>query len=721
MVDMNARHARRQAWRALSLMLLAAGWPVLATPASDPEGTKPDPPNVQEKAPGRSPVVHEQLEVRRRSTEPTGDDATSVLHEKPGVLTAAEAIEELAGVTAVRRAATAPEPVIRGLGWERVATEVDGAAMYGACPGRMDPPAASLPAFAVESVEVVRGLPSVTLGPTAPGGRIIVRTVPVPGKAGRRAVAGADLSRSGAPSGFLGSAWIRGDAGPMSWRAGVSRSELGDYDTASGLTVPASRDESTALLAGRREAADGGAWEVSALHTRVADADYPALPMDTESMTLDHVRVGREWRTGTGSLQRVSVMFGHVAVDHVMSNRYRPNRKTMEGRTDSSAGTTTLRAAGEWRIGDGASLTAGFDAKLLRRDAVRVRRMVSSGMSATDRIWPDARQDDVGLFGELSSKIGQAWRLRAGLRWDHVTSRARATGDAGLGGRTVLENYAWFYGHEALHVDRSEDLLSGNVLVERQVGPGVTWYAGLGASKRAAGITERYYAFAPAPGGFAVGNPALGHETSRELEIGFKHQRKALSAVLSAWVHRVDGFILPTTIARLDVNGDGVVDRVLGYVNTTAQLVGAELSGSMRVASAWSVPFAVSWVLAEDTARDVPMPEIPPLEARAALRWRRSAGKATFVELGVRVVRAQRRIDPAFGEDATPGYAVWHLAASVPVSDGARLAFRIDNLLDRAYHEHLVREALMAVGDLRPGDEIDAPGRAFTARLIWSP
>jgi len=88
-----------------------------------------------------------------------------------------EVATEIPGVNGVKRAHSAVEPVIRGLGWERVQTQVDGLPVYGACPGRMDPPAMILQPETVQEAHAVKGVPSVTLGPAGTGGRVTERTV----------------------------------------------------------------------------------------------------------------------------------------------------------------------------------------------------------------------------------------------------------------------------------------------------------------------------------------------------------------------------------------------------------------------------------------------------------------------------------------------------------------------------------------------------------------
>jgi len=104
---------------------------------------------------------------------PWGDGpvSTETLRDRGGD-NLAEAIEHLPGVAAVRRAPSAAEPVIRGLGWERVQTILGAVPLYGACPGRMDPPATYLTPLTTMRVSIFRGGGFAAFGPGATGGVI---------------------------------------------------------------------------------------------------------------------------------------------------------------------------------------------------------------------------------------------------------------------------------------------------------------------------------------------------------------------------------------------------------------------------------------------------------------------------------------------------------------------------------------------------------------------
>jgi iron complex outermembrane receptor protein len=95
-------------------------------------------------------------------------------------LNAGQVIDEIPGISSACASIDTPEPVVRGLGWERVATQVDFLPIYGSCPARMDPPTVYLAPEAIDNLIVVKGLPSVTYGPGGTGGRVMARTVPHP-------------------------------------------------------------------------------------------------------------------------------------------------------------------------------------------------------------------------------------------------------------------------------------------------------------------------------------------------------------------------------------------------------------------------------------------------------------------------------------------------------------------------------------------------------------
>jgi iron complex outermembrane receptor protein len=630
------------------------------------------------------------------------------------------AFAAIPGVSGVRRARNAIEPVIRGLGWERVQTQVNGLPIHGACAARMDPPATLISAWSAREASVVKGLASVTLGPGGTGGRLVVSTEyeREPG-AGREFRPWARLSYDEAGDGFSGGAGVLGGTGPLDYAAGLHALRDGDYTSAAGTLVPAGREESGGFLSLGLRPGPAQRFSFSTVLRKSEWTDYPSLPMDSDWDRDRMYSASYRYRPagGRGRLVSVEARFGFAPIDHLMSNRRKPTWSIMQSENRSSADSRSAGVSATWFMWRGATLSAGADFTGVDRDALHSMRMTMTGMTSFDHLWPDASQDDRGVFVEHSVAAPGGWRIRAGARYDRVASAAAAADDPGLAGRTVRQNYVWFYGPEAADTGRSETTLSGNVVAGKDLTPRVTLEAGIGVASRAASVTERFFAYAPAPGGYLVGNPALDPERKREVSLGATFRGERVTGTASVFRYGFHDYINGIVLARQDVNGDGIADVIRGFQNVEAVLFGAEVALLVQAGARLALPMSVAYVRGENRDAGSPLAEIPPLEGRFAARWTMASSFSGSIEIGARLVARQARIDEAFGENATPGFAVWHARGRWDVAPHARVEIGIENLLDKEYHEHLTREAALPAGGLAAGDAIPQPARALAAAV----
>jgi len=587
--------------------------------------------------------------------------------------------------------------------------------LYGACPSRMDPPAFVVTASSVESVSVVKGLASVSLGPAGTGGRIDVSTDFDRGaEAGKANSPWVRLSHNGANDGIKGGVGIKGGTAKIDYSAGLEIYEQDDYESADGTPVPANQEETGGFFSFGHRVTSAQRWSVSAVVNEHEQVAYPALPMDTES-SENRIFSGAyrfEPPDPSGSFTSLEVSLGASEIDHVMNNRFRTNRPMMEAETESDATTYRTAIAAKWATGESSSLESGVEFNDVERNALRQRYITASDQTFYDHLWPDVAQDDIGLYAEYAISPGSRWNTRVGMRYDRVDSRAAAADDAALGGGTIREAYVTWYGPQAAVTDRDEDLFTGNVVVSRSLGQNVTLQAGLGLVSRAAGVTERYFAYAMSPIGLLVGNPTLDEERKREVSIGAKFNGRGLSGSVSGYYYSVRDYILPVILQTAPT-------QVAGFENTDATLVGLDLAFNYRPAERWSVPGSLFYVRGEDDTRNVPLPEIPPPELRLAVRRSFPTRASTWLELGGRFVSDQHRVDPAFAENETPSFSVWHLRGRVDLARSVGLVAGVENLLDKEYWEHLTREAAGNVPGLTPGQEIPQPGRFLTVGLLF--
>jgi iron complex outermembrane recepter protein len=651
-------------------------------------------------------------EVRVRGARPLtserliADDADSARFASTG-----DALAELPGVAVVKRGAAASEPVVRGMSGERVITQLGHLPLLGACPSGMDPPLSYLRPHAFQRVLVLKGLPSVIYGPMGSGGRLVVLTAPEPSSEDPPVGGTVRIGYNSARSGDEEEGIVRTNADWMKARWGASRFVGHDYRSGAGTLVPAHQREASASAAVALFPAKGHRLEQDLNYVRHDDVDYPALPMNLRF--TDFVTYSTRYRGEFqgGSLREVYGEGGVMHVTHQMDNAGKPNRGATQAVADSTVRNFAAVAGARWELTSDLRLQAGVDAGLFQRDATRRTRVTATGRNTSDHLWPAAEQFLLGAFAELHANLSRPVRLRIGARADRAASRARAADHRSALGTSIRDAYARFYGADATKTSAVEGLLSGNVRLELVPTEELVGYAGLGLRSRPAGINERYYAFAPAPDGYQLGNPTLSQEKLLEGELGATWSTSWLTASAAIYLHRIFDYVLPTTIAREDVNGDGTADLVRGYRNVEARLFGAELQLVPRAGRFVSFPTTASALRGDDLTYARPLPLIPPFQLRTAVRVQSAGETSYWGEAGVRVVATQSRVDLAYSEDRTPGFAVAHVRTGASLWGRVRLELGVENLFDANYHEHLMRDAVMAVGDLRAGEAIPEPGR----------
>ena len=629
-------------------------------------------------------------------------------------ISAAHAAQNISGVGSSCRSVDAPEISIRGLGWERVPAQLDFLPLYGSCPARMDPPATYLSPESIANLTIVKGLPSVTYGSGGTGGRVMARSIADPTEPAQNGYgADAGFTWNGGREGYSSRAGGSIGNGKIEATIGANAVNYSDYESGGGKTVPGeNRSHGASARLRFTPNADIGYFINWNLH-RVDHLDYPALPMDATDVTSHTLTFGARHKNLGEMFQSLEWQVGYANSTHLMDNALKPNQPRMDASADTESETFGARLATGWRFSDDADWTFGLDGHHLNRDGTRTR-VVKIAPPAPgiyyDPIWPDADQGQLGLFAERSRELSNNSRLRLGLRGDVVFSSIGRGDDASLFGQTVNEAYISNYGPDAADTDRNEFLFGGNVLWEVPQNESIDWFIGAGCVQRAASITERFYAYAPAPGGLQIGNPTLDPETKGELDGGVDFYGDHMEIGLHAYTAYVWDYILETAIAP----------NTRGFENTDALLVGGEIDGRWNISDAWSIPFSVAYVRGRNLSDNRDLPLIPPLNGRVSLRWDSSWKQDPWAEFVFRAATAQKDIDSEFPESETPGYGVCDLRAGLELPGGIGLEAGIENLFDKDYTDHLSRETPMAVGDLAAGEKVPMPGRYFYASINWT-
>lgn len=649
---------------------------------------------------------------------PSPDAATETVRDAdlraPAAGDLAELLRAVNGVSAGRMGGHGLEPVIRGQSQGQLNVRSDGGVVMGACPNRMDPPTSFAVASGVDRVTVVKGVQSLAHGSGGPGGTILVeRELPWSREPGTTGRAGAGLGDNGLR--WRGEAQLlwRGDAGAL--RADASAAEFDDYVDGDGDAVRSGFRRRALHVMGGRDLGDAGVLEFGVERAETLDARFAGAGMDAPVDRMSGARLG--WRRDLGDGQ-LALRAWRNEVDHVMDNFSLRPQPVMAMRvpatSDTQGGDLRLETAmGPW------SLTLGLDVAANRRQATRFAGASPQSLTMVNAfLWPDARLDQAGAFAEGERALGEG-RLTAGLRVDRFQAEARRAGQAPSPmAMSPSALYALYYGSTDARWDDTG--VSGLLRLEQPLADGLTGFAGLSRTTRAADATERFLA-APAtmPSGRWVGNPDLALEKHLQLDLGLAWQGASASASLAAFADRVDDYIL-----RDRARGqDGVLraDGASIYRNVDASLVGLEAEGRWQLAENLVLKAEAAWVRGQNRDDERPLAQMPPLNGTLALAWDTGAGEW---RASLRGAARQDRVDDSVltggGLDArrTPGFGVLDL--------GWRRAFgahslrlEVRNAFDRTYAEHLNRANL---DPFNPDPvQVNEPGRGVFLAWEWTP
>lgn len=633
---------------------------------------------------------------------------------------------EVPGVYGHTRAADAMEPNIRGLGFDRVTTTLNGVPLFNGSPERTNSPIVLLGPVAVERVNVVKALPSVTLGPATSAGRIELNTdfadradssapAPLSGFVG--------TTYNGARDGFASQALIAANIGAWDGRVTLFRNDLGDYSAANGQIVAARLEDygSSVALGWRNER---HRVRAEYLHRRLRLNETVSLPLDGKNSDSDIVTVNHRWKADAGALERIEWRAGLGFTDPYITSEGRgvPLLTFAQATTRSAGGGITSF----WRGSGAATLAAGGDFSRQERKAVRT---TAAGL---DYIWPDAIYQDAGLFAEWKQRLTSAWNLRGGVRGDYVWSDARDADKLALG-RPIREQFVRYNGPEAAAVKRDDVVGSGNVLLNWSDGRDRSAFFGGGFSAQPAPVTERYRAFLNALGGdgrgnnaVELGNPALRSEIKWELATGGTWRRRWGAVNANLYYYYIDDFILRTPVGKTQPPpppAPGMV--VFGYRNIDTEFYGGEAGITLRPWQRLTVP--ISFAIAQGRNRDtgVALSEVPPWESTIAARYEQATSLFRFwAQAGARLVGTKD--NPAPLENPlyanTGGFALFHWRVGGQIARRLRFEAGVENLFDRRYTEYLtppVSPFKPASGNLLPGERVPGPGRWGWASVIW--
>jgi iron complex outermembrane receptor protein len=586
--------------------------------------------------------------------------------EQRGPTNLTQSVENLPGASR-SGVGQAQVPSLRGLPKHRTLLILDGGRIT--TERRAGPSATFLDPETIDEVEVVRGPGSVAYGSDAFGGIIRARSrMPDPNvgaqvRYGLTAGAGipelggsAEVSTPGLGGGIL---------------VGGHYRKFDDYSSPEGEVA-----DSGAELAGYRAAYQTTLW-TGVLHAGWrsdlgTDIERPGPDTDKErtfysSDDSHRFDIGFE-SPGPGGWQRLAVSLFWDDYRLVLErDRYATDDVLRRLRiADTDANDLGLRAEAERNVG-AARLVVGLDysGRYGLRSTNSSTTFDAAGTIVDDSFEvsiEDARRDDLGLFAAVN-RDWRRWQLAGGLRVDAITTANRG----GYFGDT----------------DTSNTDFSGFLALTHTLGSGFEATLQLARGFRDPLLSDRYYRGLTGRG-FITGNPELGPENSRQVDLALRWRRDGLIVAGYAYAYRIENLI-----ERYREDGD------FYFRNRGAgDIVGIEIEAVWVVKPTLEIQLGASWLRGEIVDDGTPTDDVPPPGLTAVVR-------GTPAERWWWMVRGAAYADddrPGPTEQFVPSYAVVDAGVGFRVSRAFEVAILGRNLFDEGYLVSADEDAVLAPG-----------------------
>lgn len=607
------------------------------------------------------------------------------------------------GAAVVRNGSQTGIVQVHGVSGDRVRVLVDGMTLTPACPNHMDPPLHYAAAGEDMRVDLMAGVSPVSYGGDSLGGVVRV-SPPLP-----RFVEDGDALVSGHVGGFYrGSHEAYGATAELGYTAADLTAEwTGAWSTAGDLRFPGGTVRATGFDTMRSDLrmamrTEGGFLAVDAGLTRTRDAGTPALPMDMIRDDSWHLGLRHQATRGADTFE--TRVYVHD-IDHLMNNySLRPAMMRMEAPASSSD--FGLRSVWSRETGSG-TWRLGVDLHRNEFDADQVN--VMSG--ARRDTFADNRRNRIGVFAEWEGEVSEGWTVLAGIRGDHVGTRAGAV-RPGFGPPQVFADAAAFNAGDRSHDDFLVDAMAA---LRYESDPETTWELAVAMNNRAPSLVERYlWTSLNASAGLADGQKYKGNtnlDPERSLQVSGAVERRGdgWEIRFSPFLQYVDDYIQ----GRPDSGGGAF----LQFQNLNrARLYGADLEARYELREDLAISGFVSHVRGRDLENNDNLYRVAPLRGLVDLAW---TGVPWEAHLECEWADSQDDTAAFNGEPATPGYGLWHVRLAREFDVGARVELGVENVFDKGYADHL--EGINRVGgsDVAVGQRVPGAGRFFYATVRW--
>ena len=609
-----------------------------------------------------------------------------------------DAISHQPGVSQLTTGGSISKPIIRGLGYNRVVVMSDGVRQEGQQWG--DEHGVEVDGNSVNSVEILKGPASLMYGSDAMAGVVILHQQPTLAEGEMKANVTSEYQTNNGL--FAYHLQMAGNQKGFVWDASFSDKMAHAYKNKYDGYVPGSqfRERAGRLMLGVNKG-----WG----HSRLVWAIYHLTPSiiegERDPKTGELEPLSNDLKTYGRSLPFQQVKHYKLVWDNSLNLSsgylkaiigYQQNRRQeFEESMDDyelyfKLHTLTYDLRYVTNEFDGWKLSTGIGGMYQK-----------SGNEGEEYLIPDYRLFDFGLYATATKQLGDRWTLNGGVRYDH----------------RHLHGYELMEDDELRFTDFSRHFngLTGSIGAVLNVSDNLNLKMNIARGFRTPNMSEL------ASNGvhegsvrYELGNQQLKSEYSLQADLGLDFTSRYVSAQLALFANRINNYIFTHRVAEEKEEGY----LTYAYTQGDARLLGFEAGVDFHPIHSVHFSNAFSYVDAQQMhaapgAKYLPFTPAPKWSSE--LKWElshhshptiahhhttdaahRSLLNNLYVAAGLDCFLKQSHIYGADDtETETPGYALLSLSAGTDLQlHGKKVAefyFTADNLLDKAYQNHLSR------------------------------
>ncbi|OKY27343.1 TonB-dependent siderophore receptor [Thalassotalea sp. PP2-459] len=650
--------------------------------------------------------IEEIVVLGERSTERIAVANIEVQHSD-----ISESLRLVAGANVNKNGALTGIAQYRGLYGDRISTKVGGQTVIGAGPNAMDTPLSYSPSIITKSIELQRGIASVTSGIETLGGAI------------NTTLKQADFSSTGKLE--LSTEFRLGYQDNADITSKAALTNIGSENAAFMAYIDKKKADNLSSADDRVISPTGFTKTQSGFSTAIKfadniiginyhyndthDAGTPSLPMD-----IAFIYSHRGQLFGKHSLRdgELNWQFGFMDADHKMDNFQQRMNMMPNMYRSNHAESNSISFSIDWK---NEALTLGVDGYKSDHNATITN---PNNMMFSIKNFNDIEDQRISAFSEYQHQFSNH-TVKFGARIKRLSADA---GDVShhmaMMNPTVKELVMTFNQADRIQHDTNTDVTFDwlfPIFNHTQV------QLSLAQKQRAPSYQERYlWVPMEATAGLADGNTYLGNinlksETAKQVNLGLTYQQDKFVIIADTFYTRIDDYIQGIPNMNMPVNMLAQMmmnsDTVLQFANVDAALSGLDGQIMYQFNEQWQLSSTVSYVRGKRKDIDDNLYRVAPLNGHIALQYRANNWHITS---RFHAVSAQHKVANINNEQKSSGYSYIDLIGGYQWSNSLTLDFGITNLFDREYQDHLAAYNRVNGSDIPSMSRIPS-----TARNIW--